>query len=178
MKFNIPVTIAIDMRDHKAACENVRFFCADAEAKYAESYSIVSVDVDDDFMSMREFFLLKENSRSVHKDQKLLWDRKKNECSESILEDGVIRYDIAQTSWKKFGAAGPPAGTIVEMLHSGHGGGVGALRTMEGIWEGDDRYFNVSRMTKRSQYCEIEKEVSLVDRKTWFAEMREHVENV
>lgn len=49
----------------------------------------------------------------------------------------VNRYRIAQSSFNVYGADGPPDGTKVYTLVSGHGGGPGMLKTLKAWTDGN-----------------------------------------
>ena len=118
-----------------------------------------------EFMSLRDFLLLKdpfdrEPKRSAFRyGDQIAWRRF------APFESAVLHYDIAKESWDKFGPEGPPVGTKVQTLISGHCGGSGALRTFAGVFERDPRFFVLER----------EGGTSIVERDIWFIHFRAYV---
>ncbi len=101
------------------------------------------------FYDLREFCLLKDSTdparRSIHREVPLF-----SGSGMSMAEDTVLRYDIAKELWLYFGDDGPPKGTRVWTLHSGHGGGIGCERFVDGSYEQDPRYITLVREGGRS----------------------------
>lgn len=125
-----------------------------------------------EFISLREFLLLKDpfykdNSRSVHRGDYL--DYRKGW---SMAEEAVMRYDIAKASWEMYGDEGPPFGSIVRTLQSGHGGGPGVEATLTGLFERDPRCFLLTRKEKDSFYKTEHEEHSLVERTQWWVHIK------
>jgi hypothetical protein len=85
--------------------------------------------------------------------------------------DFVNRYEIAKASYEKYGEAGPPIGSTVQTLVSGHGGGVGVIRVFAGVCPSDPRFFWIYRTRSRGNN-EKECEYSLVHREYWWIEIR------
>lgn len=79
-------------------------------------------------------------------------------------------YLQAKASWETYGDAGPPVGTIVQMLASGHGGPAGVIRAFDGVYERDPRFFQVS--TSGGGYYSG---VSSVSREHWWIHLRVYV---
>lgn len=73
----------------------------------------------------------------------------------------VERYRLAQASFKLFGEEGPKVGTRVIALVAGHGGDAGVVRTFNGIYEPDPRFFAIEQTDS----------VSLVVRGCWWAQI-------
>src|SRR5271170_62605 len=64
--------------------------------------------------------------------------------------DWLKLYDCAKASWDQYGDQGPPIGSKVESLRAGHGNfRSGAIRTFEGIYDLDSRFFTISRQEVR-----------------------------
>lgn len=122
-----------------------------------------------DFMELREFLLLKDTTDYEPKRSLFLRGGQILSNQYSSAEDYVARYDAAKSSWETFGADGPPIGSLVEMLESGHGGIIGVIRRMQGIRDSDTRFFNVSKPDDDTS-------ISLVCRETWFVSMRVYTE--
>lgn len=128
-----------------------------------------------EFISLREFLLLESKTykRSVHHQNCMLAIYKRRNFNDKYIwaecfaQDFVNRYDIAKESWEKYGEAGPPIGSIVETLVSGYGGYSGQIRIFEGINKEDDRLFVISRPEGNG----YDKEIYLVERKTWWTEI-------
>lgn len=127
-----------------------------------------------EFYSLREFCLLSEQCpveyrypRSIHK----------NECldnNHSAAKDIVQRYDIAKASWERYGDGGPPVGSRVRTLQSGHGGGIGVEGIFGGEYEHDKREFVIQR--KEIDYgfdrTQVREKKSLVLKAFWWAQIR------
>jgi hypothetical protein len=77
-------------------------------------------------------------------------------------QDFVVRYELAERSWKLFGDDGPPLESKVITLAAGHGGGIGCQRIFKGVSNIDFRYFNIERH---------ENLISLVERRFWWAQI-------
>jgi hypothetical protein len=74
-----------------------------------------------EFMTLREFMELKDpisKDRSAHRGGLLAscTQKKLGRFTTSSAEDILMRYDIAKTSWEKYGPEGPPIGTKVVTL--------------------------------------------------------------
>lgn len=124
-----------------------------------------------EFMDLREFILLKDPfdkdyPRSVHRNEVL--DHRKGLSS---AEDVLLRYDIAKASWEKYGDDGPPFGSLVQTLHSGHGGGPGVIATLTGLFERDPRCFLLTRKEWGERNKEREGH-SLVERTQWWVHIK------
>lgn len=134
------------------------------------------------FPTLREFMLLREsydgaNPRPLLRNDLLLTGHGdpwviKDGGYKTYAADIVLRYDIAKASWEKWGdECFTMTGIPVLMLWAGHGGGVGVVRVFDGLYEEDERFFAVSRLEENNK-GRLEKSVSLVDRKTWWAHMQ------
>lgn len=77
-------------------------------------------------------------------------------------------YEQAKASWETYGDGGPPVGTIVQMLESGHSGTAGVTREFDGVFERDARFFQVKT---------ADGDVSIVCRENWWIHMRVYVAN-
>lgn len=116
------------------------------------------------FMSLRKFLLLTDSTDSEPKRSTFHFLQ--------FAQDFVKRYDDAKTSWNKYGADGPPVGSKVIILESGHGKMyAGCIHTFEGICPEDPRFFLISRLEKRFG-GELEKYNSMVNRNTWFVSFK------
>lgn len=116
-----------------------------------------------DFITLREFLQITPDydpGRPAHRDRAAI--------------EYVALYDLARASWERFGDAGPPVGSQVMILESGHGCGMpsfhngkfsGVTRTFDGIYPHDDRFFAVSRPGKYGHA------ISLVNRSYWWMQM-------
>lgn len=77
-------------------------------------------------------------------------------------EDWLWLYDRAKKTFEAFGDDGPLPGTQVTCYWAGHGGGPGTVRTFDGVFDRDPRFFKVFRMERG------EKRFSLVERTQWW----------
>lgn len=125
------------------------------------------------FMDLREFMMLKDplykkksDERSVHRNEVFDWRK-----GLSNAEDVLMRYDIAKASWEKYGDEGPPFGSKVQTLHSGHGGGPGVIATLAGIFDRDKRFFLLTRKERDSFHKEREGQ-SIVERTQWWVHIK------
>lgn len=86
----------------------------------------------------------------------------------NAFEVAVRVYDVAKASWERHGDAGPPVGTTVQLLESGHGGSSGVIRTVVGVYERDPRFFELGRSNGP--------EISIVERENWWLHMRPYAD--
>jgi hypothetical protein len=126
---------------------------------------VVRLIIMDSFPDLRTFLLLRDpidtrynKSAFCSSTTQLGYRRGYN-----AFEVAVHVYDVAKANWERFGDDGPPLGTMVQMLESGHCGSAGALRIMAGVFERDPRFFQVRRSSG---------DVSLVVRNNWWLHMR------
>lgn len=94
------------------------------------------------FMSLREFLLLRDPHDKEH-------PRSSWSCESPRPEHIVLRYELAKSSWEKYGDEGPPAGTIVQALRQGFGG-YGRIKIV-GNYEHDDRFLHALPLKQRDE---------------------------
>lgn len=109
-----------------------------------------------EFISLREFLLLKDPfdikfPRSAFR-------------THHSPEGWVMIYDIAKASYEKYGDD-PPFGSKICTLQPGHGGDWGQIRTLKGVFNRDNRCFELARINSSG-----EEEISIVARSQWWVE--------
>lgn len=83
----------------------------------------------------------------------------------------IDRYRIAKGSYIRFGDDGPPIGSIVKTLASGHGGGPG-LHKKFGLYESDSRFFSLTWEHAKVSAGREDYGCSLVERAFWWREIQ------
>lgn len=118
------------------------------------------------FPSLEEFLSLSDDPGIPH-------DRDFNAHRQGYA--WLVWYRVAQASWNRWGDNGPPVGSKVITLVSGHGGRGCDHRTFGGVYEDDPRFFTLKRTYKNSYTSawgnpgdSVREQLSLVNRSTWW----------